>query len=66
VRRLLLEFPRAARPLGADGPGAGSGGGGGADTAAYTHYVEREMGGAVNLVKVLQVRRGGCERGSRG
>ncbi|KAI8462913.1 MAG: subunit of GARP complex [Monoraphidium minutum] len=45
VRRLLLEFPRAA-----------GGGGGGGDTAGYVHYVEREMGGAVNLVKVLQAK----------
>lgn len=50
MRRLLLEFPKAACPL--DGSGEGEGG---ADTASYTHYVEREMGGAVNLVKVLQV-----------
>lgn len=45
VRRLLLELPRAARPLDDE-----------ADSAPYAHYVEREMGGAVNLVKVMQVR----------
>lgn len=44
VRRLLLELPRAARPLDDE-----------ADSAAYAHYVEREMAGAVNLVKVMQV-----------
>ncbi|KIY91638.1 hypothetical protein MNEG_16327, partial [Monoraphidium neglectum] len=60
VRRLLLDFPRAALggPSGgggADDGGGGAGGlGGAADTASYSHYVEREMGGAVNLVKVLQ------------
>eukprot|EP00878_Enallax_costatus_P033636 GHUV01037174.1.p1 GENE.GHUV01037174.1~~GHUV01037174.1.p1 ORF type:complete len:827 (+),score=323.16 GHUV01037174.1:597-3077(+) len=45
VRRLLLEFPKAARPLDDD-----------ADNHPYAHYVEREMGGAVNLVKVLQAK----------
>eukprot|EP00882_Tetradesmus_deserticola_P023898 GHRQ01026066.1.p5 GENE.GHRQ01026066.1~~GHRQ01026066.1.p5 ORF type:complete len:100 (-),score=28.50 GHRQ01026066.1:269-568(-) len=45
VRRLLLELPRAARPLDDE-----------ADSAPYAHYVEREMAGAVNLVKVMQVR----------
>lgn len=45
VRRLLLEFPKAARPL--DDP---------SEFASYAHHVEREMGGAINLVKVLQVR----------
>lgn len=44
VRRLLLEFPRAARPL--DDA---------SEFASYAHHVEREMGGAINLVKVLQV-----------
>lgn len=44
VRRLLLEFPKAARPL--DDP---------SEFASYAHHVEREMGGAINLVKVLQV-----------
>lgn len=46
VRRLLLEFPKAARPL--DDP---------SEFASYAHHVEREMGGAINLVKVLQVGR---------
>jgi hypothetical protein len=46
VRRLLLELPKAARPL--DGETV---------AAPYTHYVEREMGVAVSLIKVLQVRR---------
>jgi hypothetical protein len=44
VRRLLLELPRAARPLDDE-----------AESAPYAHYVEREMAGAVNLVKVMQV-----------
>lgn len=44
VRRLLLEFPKLARPLDDE-----------ADSVPYARYVEREMGGAVNLVKVLQV-----------
>lgn len=44
VRRLLLEFPKAARPL--DDA---------SEFASYAHHVEREMGGAINLVKVLQV-----------
>lgn len=44
VRRLLLELPRAARALEHE-----------ASWSSYAHYVEREMGGAVNLVKVLQV-----------
>jgi hypothetical protein len=48
VRRLLLEFPKAARPL--DDP---------SEFASYAHHVEREMGGAINLVKVLQVGRAG-------
>lgn len=48
VRRLLLEFPKAARPL--DDP---------SEFASYAHHVEREMGGAINLVKVLQVRSAG-------
>ncbi len=51
VRRLLLEFPRAACPL-----DSGLDGEGGSDTASYTHYIEREMGGAVSLVKVLQAK----------
>jgi hypothetical protein len=46
MRRLLLELPRAARPLDDE-----------AESAPYAHYVEREMAGAVNLVKVMQV---GC------
>eukprot|EP00775_Hariotina_reticulata_P007996 gene7996-8194_t len=45
VRRLLLELPRVARPLDD-----------GSDSASYAHYVEREMGGAVNLIKVLQAK----------
>lgn len=45
VRRLLLQFPKAARPL--DDP---------SEFSSYAHHVEREMGGAINLVKVLQVR----------
>lgn len=45
VRRLLLEFPKAARPL--DDP---------SEFASYAHHVEREMGGAINLVKVLQAK----------
>eukprot|EP00879_Flechtneria_rotunda_P008030 GHRR01008412.1.p1 GENE.GHRR01008412.1~~GHRR01008412.1.p1 ORF type:complete len:961 (+),score=374.37 GHRR01008412.1:225-3107(+) len=45
VRRLLLEFPRAARPLDDE-----------VDSAPYAHYIEREMGGAVNLVKVMQAK----------
>lgn len=45
VRRMLLDFPKSARPLD-DEP----------DTAQYAHYVEREMGGATNLVKVLQAK----------
>lgn len=44
VRRLLLEFPKAARPL--DDP---------SEFASYAHHVEREMGAAINLVKVMQV-----------
>jgi hypothetical protein len=44
VRRLLLDFPKAARPL--DDP---------SEFASYAHHVEREMGAAINLVKVLQV-----------
>jgi hypothetical protein len=44
VRRLLLEFPKAARPL--DDP---------SEFASYAHHVEGEMGAAINLVKVLQV-----------
>ena len=70
VRRLLLEFARAAeaaaaaRGGGADhaaaaaataAGGAGAAGGSG-DTAGYCQYVEREMGAAVALVKVLQAR----------
>lgn len=46
IKRMLLDFPRAARPLDEDG----------ADLANYAHYVEREMGGVVNLVKVLQAK----------
>jgi len=46
VRRLLLELPRVARPLDDS-----------SDSASYAHYVEREMGGAINLIKVLQVSR---------
>jgi hypothetical protein len=45
MRRTLLEFPRLARPLDEEG-----------DTAQYAHYVEREMGAATNLVKVLQAK----------
>lgn len=51
VRRLLLELPKIARPLDDE-----------ADSAPYAHYVEREMGGAVNLVKVLQVGVRRCHR----
>jgi hypothetical protein len=54
IRRALLEFPKAGRPLDEEG-----------DTAAYTHYVEREMGQAINLVKVLQVRNGAAWHGGR-
>ena len=60
VRRVLLEFPRAAAPP----AGAGDGEGPEGYAGAYCHYVEREMGGAVALVKVLQVRPG--NRGLRG
>ncbi len=44
VRRALLDFRRLARPLDEEG-----------EAAPYISYVEREMGAATNLVKVLQV-----------
>lgn len=55
VRRLLLEFPRAAAHGGGGGGASSGGGDGGGAGSSYAHYVEREMGGAVNLIKVLQV-----------
>jgi hypothetical protein len=45
IKRALLDFPKAARPM--DGEG---------ESGGYSHYVEKEMGGVVALVKVLQAK----------
>eukprot|EP00798_Chlamydomonas_sp_ICE-L_P013814 gene13814-19730_t len=45
VKRILTEFPKAAYPLDPD-----------VDFSSYTHYVEREMGAVINMVKVIQAK----------